>query len=244
MMKTCAVEVCYLIIYSLQCRWPFQEAVCLPRGALWKGHYCCSTWEATCIITQVSTSLQIWYAAIHLWPSLLLFISSNMCLYHCYMSSYLSFPSMLMRFYVCRPCVLYSDKTVQNSAAVTDDLSKCSIKEVEKPPMDRTSGIPMARLPIQVPQGMQGKNYFILILGFYSMIFKICFYLLNFLSVVVSYWMLTQCLSLSFSFLTLSVTQYFNLPKKKKTIVMAIGWKCNFSSLHVYNILAAKWFLM
>ncbi|KAH9765358.1 mitogen-activated protein kinase 16 [Citrus sinensis] len=52
-----------------------------------------------------------------------------------------------------RPCVLYSDKTVQNSAAVTDDLSKCSIKEVEKPPMDRTSGIPMARLPIQVPQG-------------------------------------------------------------------------------------------
>lgn len=93
-----------------------------------------------------------------------------------YVLFYLSFPSMLMRFYVCRPCVLYSDKTVQNSAAVTDDLSKCSIKEVEKPPMDRTSGIPMARLPIQVPQGMQGKNYFILILGFYSIIFKICFY--------------------------------------------------------------------
>lgn len=93
-----------------------------------------------------------------------------------YVLFYLSFPSMLMRFYVCRPCVLYSDKTVQNSAAVTDDLSKCSIKEVEKPPMDRTSGIPMGRLPIQVPQGMQGKNYFILILGFYSMIFKICFY--------------------------------------------------------------------
>ncbi|KAK4856588.1 hypothetical protein QYF36_019001 [Acer negundo] len=51
-----------------------------------------------------------------------------------------------------RQCVLYSDNSVQNPAGVTDDLSKCSIKEIEKPQMDRTSGMPMTRLPIQVPQ--------------------------------------------------------------------------------------------
>lgn len=57
-----------------------------------------------------------------------------------------------------RPCVLYSDNnnSVQNSAEVIDDLSKCSIKEVEKPPVDRSCGIPMTRLPIQVPQNIQG----------------------------------------------------------------------------------------
>ncbi|KAK3189939.1 hypothetical protein Dsin_029500 [Dipteronia sinensis] len=51
-----------------------------------------------------------------------------------------------------RQCVLYSDNSAQNPAGVTDDLSKCSIKEIEKPQMDRTSGMPMTRLPIQVPQ--------------------------------------------------------------------------------------------
>ncbi|GMN46569.1 hypothetical protein TIFTF001_015746 [Ficus carica] len=57
-----------------------------------------------------------------------------------------------------RPCVLYSDNnnSVQNSAEVTDDLSKCSIKEAGKPPVDRSCGIPMSRLPIQVPQNIQG----------------------------------------------------------------------------------------
>ncbi|KAK7846314.1 mitogen-activated protein kinase 16 [Quercus suber] len=55
-----------------------------------------------------------------------------------------------------RACVLYSDNSVQNSAEVADDLSKCSIKEVEKPHMDRNSGIPVTRLPIQVPQSIQG----------------------------------------------------------------------------------------
>ncbi|KAK4587043.1 hypothetical protein RGQ29_023967 [Quercus rubra] len=55
-----------------------------------------------------------------------------------------------------RACVLYSDNSVQNSAEVADDLSKCSIKEVEKPHMDRNSGIPVSRLPIQVPQSIQG----------------------------------------------------------------------------------------
>ncbi|KAF4358716.1 hypothetical protein F8388_013683 [Cannabis sativa] len=56
-----------------------------------------------------------------------------------------------------RACVLYSDNSVQNSAVVTDDLAKCSIKEVEKPQqVDRSSGIPGTRLPIQVSQTIQG----------------------------------------------------------------------------------------
>lgn len=75
--------------------------------------------------------------------------------------SFVAHSSILMKIYACRPCVLYSDKTVQKSAEVTDDLSKCSIKEVEKPVVDRTSGIPMTRLPLQVPQSTQGKYCFI-----------------------------------------------------------------------------------
>lgn len=55
-----------------------------------------------------------------------------------------------------RACVLYSDNTIQNSAEVTNDLSKCSIKEIEKPHVDRSSGVPMTRLPLQVPQSIQG----------------------------------------------------------------------------------------
>ncbi|XP_058210889.1 mitogen-activated protein kinase 15-like isoform X1 [Rhododendron vialii] len=51
----------------------------------------------------------------------------------------------------CRPGVLYSDNSTQNSAEVANGLSKCSIKEVEKPQINRTSGIPMPRLPPQVP---------------------------------------------------------------------------------------------
>ena len=54
-----------------------------------------------------------------------------------------------------RPCVLYSDP-VQNSTEVTEDMSKCSIKEAEKSHVERNSGIPMARLPLQVSQSMQG----------------------------------------------------------------------------------------
>ncbi|XP_057485470.1 mitogen-activated protein kinase 15-like isoform X1 [Actinidia eriantha] len=54
-----------------------------------------------------------------------------------------------------RACVLYSDNSVQNSAEVTSALSKCSIKEVEKTHVDRTSGFPMARMPLQVPPSIQ-----------------------------------------------------------------------------------------
>ncbi|XP_038705501.1 mitogen-activated protein kinase 15-like [Tripterygium wilfordii] len=54
-----------------------------------------------------------------------------------------------------RPCVLYSDNSVHNSAEVMNDLSKCCIKEKEKPRMDRSSGIPTTRLPLQVPQSIQ-----------------------------------------------------------------------------------------
>lgn len=55
--------------------------------------------------------------------------------------------------------MLYSDNHVHNSAEVTDDLSKCRIKEVEKPQVDRSCGIPMTRLPIQVPQTIQGLDF-------------------------------------------------------------------------------------
>ncbi|XP_020226260.1 mitogen-activated protein kinase 15 isoform X2 [Cajanus cajan] len=57
-----------------------------------------------------------------------------------------------------RPCVLYSDNSRHNMAEVAGDLSKCSIKEVEKPAIDRsrTGGIPMTRLPLQAPHNIQG----------------------------------------------------------------------------------------
>ncbi|KAK8571724.1 hypothetical protein V6N13_047361 [Hibiscus sabdariffa] len=55
-----------------------------------------------------------------------------------------------------RPCVLYSDNSVQNSTDVTDNLSKCSIKETEKHQAERSFAIPMSRLPLQVPQSIQG----------------------------------------------------------------------------------------
>ncbi|XP_059632579.1 mitogen-activated protein kinase 15 isoform X1 [Cornus florida] len=54
-----------------------------------------------------------------------------------------------------RACVLYSDKSTQKSAEITNDLSKCSIKEAEKPHMDRSCGIPMTRPPLQVPPTIQ-----------------------------------------------------------------------------------------
>ncbi|XP_004486112.1 mitogen-activated protein kinase 15 [Cicer arietinum] len=55
-----------------------------------------------------------------------------------------------------RACVLYSDNTMQTTAEVADDLSKCCIKEVEKPAVDRSSAVPMTRLPLQAPQNIQG----------------------------------------------------------------------------------------
>nr|XP_027116176.1 mitogen-activated protein kinase 15-like isoform X2 [Coffea arabica]XP_027121225.1 mitogen-activated protein kinase 15-like isoform X2 [Coffea arabica] len=55
-----------------------------------------------------------------------------------------------------RPCVLYSDNSTQNVAEVANDLSKFCIKEVEKSNTDRISGIPMSRLPLQVPPSIQG----------------------------------------------------------------------------------------
>jgi mitogen-activated protein kinase 1/3 len=61
--------------------------------------------------------------------------------------------------------VLYSDNTMQNTAEVADDLSKCCIKEVERPAVDRSSDIqPMTRIPLQAPQNMQGlmTNFYIL----------------------------------------------------------------------------------
>ncbi|XP_021752699.1 mitogen-activated protein kinase 15-like [Chenopodium quinoa] len=55
-----------------------------------------------------------------------------------------------------RACVLYSDNSVHGSTEVTEDLSKCRIKEVEKAHVDRNGAIPMTRLPLQVPQNVQG----------------------------------------------------------------------------------------
>lgn len=39
------------------------------------------------------------------------------------------------------------------------DFSKCSIKEVEKPQVDRSYAIPMTRLPLQVPENIQGTSF-------------------------------------------------------------------------------------
>ena len=60
---------------------------------------------------------------------------------------------------LCRACVLYSDKSAHGTTEMTDDLSKCHIKEVEKQHADRNGGIPMTRLPLQVPQNVQGKTH-------------------------------------------------------------------------------------
>ncbi|XP_022722803.1 mitogen-activated protein kinase 15-like isoform X2 [Durio zibethinus] len=55
-----------------------------------------------------------------------------------------------------RPCVLYSDNSVQNSTDLTNNLSKCCIKESEERQTERSCWIPMTRLPLQVPQSIQG----------------------------------------------------------------------------------------
>ncbi|XXG83418.1 hypothetical protein AAC387_Pa10g1177 [Persea americana] len=56
-----------------------------------------------------------------------------------------------------RPCVFYSDNTNHNAAAdVADDMSKCSIKEMEKLQAERNSPIPTAR--VQVPQRVHGGS--------------------------------------------------------------------------------------
>nr|GMD60241.1 mitogen-activated protein kinase 16 [Ipomoea batatas] len=58
-----------------------------------------------------------------------------------------------------RPSVLYSKNCGgQSPADVTNDFSKCSIKEGGNPPMDRKSGIPMTRIPLQVPQAVHGGS--------------------------------------------------------------------------------------
>lgn len=52
-----------------------------------------------------------------------------------------------------RPCVIYSDNTAQNPTEVAEDLSKCYIREVEKP---QDSVVPVTRVPLQVPQRFHG----------------------------------------------------------------------------------------
>lgn len=55
-----------------------------------------------------------------------------------------------------RQCVLYSDNSNPSSSDITNELSKCSIKDVEKPQVDRSSVLPMTRYPVQIPQNIQG----------------------------------------------------------------------------------------
>ncbi|KAK6146133.1 hypothetical protein DH2020_020002 [Rehmannia glutinosa] len=57
-----------------------------------------------------------------------------------------------------RPSVVYSDNSNQSSADIANDLSKCSIKQVEKPQAERASVLPMTRLPVQVPQSIQARG--------------------------------------------------------------------------------------
>lgn len=137
-----------LLTFSIQCCWPFQEAICLSWGALWKWRNCCSAWKNTCITTQVSLVVAVFWAS----PVNLntVFLSS------CSLSNFEIV--VLTKICACRACVLYSDNTVQHSTEVADDLSKCCIKEIEKPQIDRSSGIPTTRLP--VPQTIQGADVF------------------------------------------------------------------------------------
>lgn len=62
---------------------------------------------------------------------------------------------------------------MQNSAEIANDLSKCSIKEVEKTHIDRTSGVPMSRLPLQVSPSIQGMFPFIVSSGHLFLGFEI-----------------------------------------------------------------------
>ncbi|KAL0414612.1 UNVERIFIED_CONTAM: Mitogen-activated protein kinase [Sesamum radiatum] len=55
-----------------------------------------------------------------------------------------------------RPSVLYSESSNPSMIDVANDLSKCSIKEVEKSQVGRASVQPMTRFPVQVPQNVQG----------------------------------------------------------------------------------------
>ncbi|VFQ79824.1 unnamed protein product [Cuscuta campestris] len=52
-----------------------------------------------------------------------------------------------------RASVLYSDNSMQNTTDIANGLSRCSIKDGDKSFMDRSSEVPMTRLPLQVPQG-------------------------------------------------------------------------------------------
>ncbi|KAF6135936.1 hypothetical protein GIB67_006828 [Kingdonia uniflora] len=69
-----------------------------------------------------------------------------------------SLPRLLIKFGAPRQCVLYSNNTVQTSTEVTNDFTKCSIKAIDnsQPQPERSSGIPMTRSPLQVPQRTQG----------------------------------------------------------------------------------------
>ncbi|KAG8370128.1 hypothetical protein BUALT_Bualt14G0085200 [Buddleja alternifolia] len=60
-----------------------------------------------------------------------------------------------------RTCVLYSDNSKQSSAdvaSVANDLSRCSIKEVERAQVDRSSMLPSTRFPVQVPHNIQAAG--------------------------------------------------------------------------------------
>ncbi|KAL3634564.1 Mitogen-activated protein kinase 16 [Castilleja foliolosa] len=57
-----------------------------------------------------------------------------------------------------RPSVIFSDNSNQSSVDVANELSKCSIKQAEKPQVDRASLLPMTRLPVQVPHSIQARG--------------------------------------------------------------------------------------
>ncbi|KAJ1688572.1 hypothetical protein LUZ63_019962 [Rhynchospora breviuscula] len=55
-----------------------------------------------------------------------------------------------------RACVLYSDRPAQKSPDITEDLSKCLIKDAEKPP-ETSNEVPLSRVPVPVPQDPQAR---------------------------------------------------------------------------------------
>ncbi|KAL6526533.1 Mitogen-activated protein kinase 16 [Orobanche gracilis] len=56
------------------------------------------------------------------------------------------------------PSVIYSGNSNQSTTDAANDLSKCSIKQSEKPHADRASVLPLTKLPVQVPHIIQARG--------------------------------------------------------------------------------------
>lgn len=70
--------------------------------------------------------------------------------------------------------MFYSDNRAHNSTDITEDLSKCLIKEAEKV-QPEADPVPMTRVPIQVSQRVQGEPNFSFPFNFSPSLFAVLF---------------------------------------------------------------------